>query len=136
MDKGEAETTATAEAVGALLSSLGATGSLLCPSSHKKEKRQGKILGAFCRKEATRTPDPYVPNVVRYQLRYFPIEWCKDTGIFFIGEIYTLLFYDDVDDVFRLSGIVGDEQNAAAAFEIIAVVVYGDFQLLALAGFK
>ena len=43
---------ATAEAVGALLSSLGATGSLLCLSSHKKEKRQGKILGAFCRKEA------------------------------------------------------------------------------------
>ena len=28
------------------------------------------------RKEATRTPDPYVPNVVRYQLRYFP----KATG--------------------------------------------------------
>ena len=27
----------------------------------------------YCRKEATRTPDPYVPNVVRYQLRYFPI---------------------------------------------------------------
>ena len=26
----------------------------------------------LCRKEATRTPDPYVPNVVRYQLRYFP----------------------------------------------------------------
>ena len=31
----------------------------------------------FCRKEATRTPDPYVPNVVRYQLRYFPILRCK-----------------------------------------------------------
>ena len=30
------------------------------------------LLVAFCRKEATRTPDPYVPNVVRYQLRYFP----------------------------------------------------------------
>ena len=28
----------------------------------------------FCRKEATRTPDPYVPNVVRCQLRYFPIQ--------------------------------------------------------------
>ena len=28
---------------------------------------------AFCRDEATRTPDPYVPNVVRYQLRYIPI---------------------------------------------------------------
>ena len=24
----------------------------------------------FCRGEATRTPDPHVPNVVRYQLRY------------------------------------------------------------------
>ena len=30
-------------------------------------------LPLFCRNEATRTPDPYVPNVVRYQLRYFPI---------------------------------------------------------------
>ena len=31
------------------------------------------------RNEATRTPDPYVPNVVRYQLRYIPIafeKWC------------------------------------------------------------
>ena len=27
---------------------------------------------ALCRNEATRTPDPYVPNVVRYQLRYIP----------------------------------------------------------------
>ena len=26
----------------------------------------------ICRNEATRTPDPYVPNVVRYQLRYIP----------------------------------------------------------------
>ena len=26
---------------------------------------------ALCREEATRTPDPHVPNVVRYQLRYF-----------------------------------------------------------------
>ena len=28
----------------------------------------------MCRDEATRTPDPYVPNVVRYQLRYIPIQ--------------------------------------------------------------
>ena len=28
---------------------------------------------ALGRDEATRTPDPYVPNVVRYQLRYIPI---------------------------------------------------------------
>ena len=31
------------------------------------------MLFAFGRDEATRTPDPYVPNVVRYQLRYIPI---------------------------------------------------------------
>ena len=30
-------------------------------------------LTLFGRDEATRTPDPYVPNVVRYQLRYIPI---------------------------------------------------------------
>ena len=27
----------------------------------------------FGRDEATRTPDHYVPNVVRYQLRYIPM---------------------------------------------------------------
>ncbi len=31
------------------------------------------LLPSLCRNEATRTPDPYVPNVVRYQLRYIPI---------------------------------------------------------------
>lgn len=31
------------------------------------------LLAFCCRDEATRTPDPYVPNVVRYQLRYIPI---------------------------------------------------------------
>ncbi len=31
------------------------------------------LVRYFCRNEATRTPDPYVPNVVRYQLRYIPI---------------------------------------------------------------
>ena len=30
-----------------------------------------------CRNEATRTPDPYVPNVARYQLRYIPIPFSK-----------------------------------------------------------
>ena len=34
---------------------------------------QMSVCLVFGRKEATRTPDPYVPNVVRYQLRYFPI---------------------------------------------------------------
>ena len=32
---------------------------------------------AFGRDEATRTPDPYVPNVVRYQLRYIPIAFAS-----------------------------------------------------------
>ena len=48
----------------------------------------------FCRDEATRTPDPYVPNVVRYQLRYIPMHFllfavsnkpksvCKGTSFF------------------------------------------------------
>ena len=27
-----------------------------------------------CRDDVTRTRDPYVPNVVRYQLRYIPIK--------------------------------------------------------------
>ena len=30
------------------------------------------MVNENCRKEETRTPDPHVPNVVRYQLRYFP----------------------------------------------------------------
>ena len=33
------------------------------------------------RKEATRTPDPYVPNVVRYQLRYFPMFLFDDAKV-------------------------------------------------------
>ena len=31
----------------------------------------------MCRNEAIRTPDPYVPNVVRYQLRYIPIGFAE-----------------------------------------------------------
>ena len=35
---------------------------------------------AFGRDEATRTPDPYVPNVVRYQLRYIPMPKTNANG--------------------------------------------------------
>ena len=39
-----------------------------------KKRQVRKIPPApFCRDEAIRTPDPYVPNVVRYHLRYIPI---------------------------------------------------------------
>ena len=49
-----------------------------------------QVLKYERRKEATRTPDPYVPNVVRYQLRYFPISVAK-LGIFY--EIRKVFFY-------------------------------------------
>ena len=41
---------------------------------YTKKRRQVSLsrLPPFGRDEATRTPDPYVPNVVRYQLRYIP----------------------------------------------------------------
>ena len=47
-----------------------------------EQKRNKKGLtywksSLMCRNEATRTPDPYVPNVVRYQLRYIPIPFSK-----------------------------------------------------------
>ena len=47
-----------------------------------------------CRDEATRTPDPYVPNVVRYQLRYIPIALslpksaCKGSAFLRIKQIF------------------------------------------------
>ena len=44
---------------------------------------------SFCREEATRTPDPYVPNVVRYQLRYFSV-FTENLDYFF--EIFLLFF--------------------------------------------
>ncbi len=54
--------------------------SIPCILSHYQKQKGGVAKTSFatppeklCRKEATRTPDPYVPNVVRYQLRYFPI---------------------------------------------------------------
>ena len=54
-----------------------------------------------CRNEATRTPDPYVPNVVRYQLRYIPIPFSKSGATsnrksiciaLFLNKLY--LYYD------------------------------------------
>ena len=39
--------------------------------SESRKKRMAILTILFRREEATRTPDPHVPNVVRYQLRYF-----------------------------------------------------------------
>ena len=48
---------------------------VLVPAAFKTQARN--CAPAPClsngRDEATRTPDPYVPNVVRYQLRYIPL---------------------------------------------------------------
>ncbi len=63
-------------------------------SSTRCELLQGQLLRLTtfrCRDEATRTPDPYVPNVVRYQLRYIP-PFCAivvqaDSGKLFYGGV-------------------------------------------------
>ena len=43
------------------------------PPSLNEKRLNDQPLTSESRDEATRTPDPYVPNVVRYQLRYIPI---------------------------------------------------------------
>ena len=44
----------------------------------------------FGREDVTRTRDPYVPNVVRYQLRHFSKKACKGTAFFLTVQI---IFY-------------------------------------------
>ena len=36
------------------------------------DKKKSHTVALLCRDDSTRTSDPYVPNVVRYQLRYIP----------------------------------------------------------------
>ena len=50
-----------------------------------------RCLPRWCRIEATRTPDPYVPNVVRYQLRYYPIVTAKLVRSFGFWRFWTLI---------------------------------------------
>ena len=45
----------------------------------------------FGREEATRTPDPYVPNVVRYQLRYFSLLPAK-ARLFLQAKIFSITY--------------------------------------------
>jgi hypothetical protein len=50
---------------------------LLKASFHRTEKIKPVAFSGqafFCRGDVTRTHDPYVPNVVRYQLRYTPYQ--------------------------------------------------------------
>ena len=42
-----------------------------------KEAAENQPPLCVCRDDRTRTGDPYVPNVVRYQLRYIPIAAAK-----------------------------------------------------------
>ena len=58
--------------------SLGNNKAPACESRGFVLKNEGVLFDTpsfLCRNEATRTPDPYVPNVVRYQLRYIPIPY-------------------------------------------------------------
>ena len=55
-------------------------GVLIAVIPTKKRPPKGCLFG---REEATRTPDPHVPNVVRYQLRYFSSQqMCEDVTFF------------------------------------------------------
>ena len=47
---------------------------------------------AVCREEVTRTPDPYVPNVVRYQLRYFSKAGAKVLLFFELSKFFANYF--------------------------------------------
>ena len=60
----------------------------------KKSDNRKCSFVALCRNEATRTPDPYVPNVVRYQLRYIPslIKCCKDNASWIQNKIKSTIF--------------------------------------------
>ena len=53
-----------------------------------KQKRIAVTLSS-CREDVTRTRDPYVPNVVRYQLRHFSV-FAENLDYFF--EIFSLTF--------------------------------------------
>ena len=63
---------------------------------YKKEVLQKRVLQhlqrSLCRKEAIRTPDPYVPNVVRYQLRYFPIAPAKLVISYDMAKVFPYFF--------------------------------------------
>ena len=53
-------------------------GEMGCADGSPKKEQQVKNLLLLRREDPTRTDDPYVPNVVRYQLRYFSIAGCPD----------------------------------------------------------
>ncbi len=67
------------------------------------------ILLAISRGEATRTPDLYVPNVARYQLRYTPSADCECKVNIFIRFI----------QIFR-------RKNVGKSMERIFYIFYGE----------
>ena len=46
-----------------------------------------------CRDDPTRTDDPYVPNVVRYQLRYIPIAYYSGKPVLIRKRAVYQLFF-------------------------------------------
>ena len=59
----------------------------LIASIKLKREETAWFLPFFCRDDRTRTGDPYVPNVVRYQLRYIPIALLANAKIIIFSEL-------------------------------------------------
>ena len=99
--------------------------------------------------EATRTPDPYVPNVVRYQLRYFPFPESRlrsPSGYtrFDVAKISIptdsqkkslYFFVITSSEIFGLSRIIGDQQHLSASAETLNGGRHHDFHVRGLARF-
>ena len=76
----------------------------------KKSFKSYQLKAFLSRGEATRTPDLYVPNVARYQLRYTPILFCDCKS----NKFYS--FYQE----FYLSFIVPIEKTSIFLCELIS----------------
>ena len=73
---------------------LGGSLDVTLPNTYPKSRQTKRMVRKpyFCREEATRTPDPYVPNVVRYQLRYFSKKRAKVLLFFDICKFFCNYF--------------------------------------------
>ena len=58
---------------------------------------EGRHFYLFCRGDQTRTGDSYVPNVVRYQLRYTPL-----SDFYISNSVAKLLIISDNHKIFIL----------------------------------
>ena len=76
------------------------------------------LIFSLCREEATRTPDPHVPNVVRYQLRYFSV-FAENLDYFV--EIFSLTLFASIICGANSLGIV---ENLDYFVEIFSLTLF------------